>query len=286
MKHSKIFIYLLATVLLLTTGSAQAGYSKNYLKNYISPNKYASLVVDAGSGTIIHQENADLHRYPASLTKLMTLYLTFESLKQGKFSMNDTVTVSRHAASQPRTNIALRPFEKVTIKNLVQSLVVVSANDSAVVLAEKIGRSEGNFARIMTQRAHQLGMKETNFVNASGLFNPKQITTAKDMAKLMMAMKRDFPQYYGMLSQKQFSYKGANYSSHTDLMRNYKGAKAAKTGYVRASGFNVVVGAEKNNKNLIAVVMGGITARSRDKLTANLLDQGFSGPRKFAANTR
>ena len=139
-------------------------------------------------------------------------------------------------------------------------------------MAEKLGGTERNFAALMTKRAHQLGMTKTNFINASGLFSPRQVTTAKDMAKLMMAIKRDFPNYYHMLSLKTFAYKGVQYGSHTAVMKDYKYAKAGKTGYVSQSGFNLVVGAEKGQKDVVAVVMGGRTARTRDSYMVNLLE--------------
>lgn len=239
------------------------------------PQKYAFLVIDTTSGTVLEQVNADKPRYPASLTKLMTIYLTFEALKYKKINFSSSLTASKHASAQQSMKLSLEPGEHITVHNLIKSLVVVSANDSAVVLAEKIGGSEKNFARLMTLKAQQLGMKNTNFANASGLYNPRQVTTARDMAKLMMAIRRDFPQYYHLLSLKNFSYKGVQYGAHTRLIKNYKWAKAAKTGFISQSGFNLVLNAKKNNKNLVAVVMGGRTAQRRDSFMKALLDKSF-----------
>lgn len=284
----RFFKLALAVILLLSSVDSQAARYRQHNNGYFNPQKFASLVVDTDSGNVIHKENASATRYPASLTKLMTLYLTFEALQKKQLTMETRVMASRHAASQPRTNIALRPGETVTVKTLIDSLVVVSANDSAVVLAERIGKTESGFARIMTQRAHQLGMNNTNFVNASGLHNSRQVTTATDMAKMMMALKRDFPQYFHLLSQNKFSYKGICYKPHSSLMVNYAGVKAGKTGYVTASGFNLVLNAEKSGGDVVAVVMGGKTAMSRDNYMRSLLDKSFqhlSFARKSAVNS-
>ncbi len=247
----------------------------NVIYRSFSPKKYASLVIDANSGTIMQKDNATKSRYPASLTKLMTIYLTFDALSKNKLKLTDTLTASKHAAVQPRMGLNLAPGERITVKNLLSSLVVVSANDSAVVLAEKIGGNEKNFAKLMNAKAKQLGMTGTNFTNASGLYNPRQVTTAMDMARLMISLKRDFPQYFGMLSQNQFSYKGQDYGCHSKLMKDYAWTKAAKTGFVNASGFNLVINASKDNKDIVAVVMGGNTAASRDNYMRSLLDESF-----------
>jgi len=271
-----LFKFLFVVALLFSSAEAQSARQQNKNNNgYFNPQRFASLVVDVSSGSIIHKENADKIRHPASLTKLMTLYLAFEGLKKGQFSMDSYVTASHHAASQPRTSIALKAGERVSVKTLIDSLVVVSANDSAVVVAEKIGGSEAGFARIMTERAHQLGMRNTTFKNASGLHHPQQVTTATDMAKLLLALKRDFPQYYHMLSLNKFSYRGVPYKAHSKLFTEYSGIKAGKTGYIAASGFNLALNASKNGEDVVAVVMGGKTANSRDNYMRSLLDKNF-----------
>ncbi len=273
MKLRGIFFVFVILSLVLTTADANAARGNA---------KYASLVVDADSGTILHNEYGEGIRHPASLTKLMTLYLSFEALKNHKMNLNETVWVSRHAASQPRMSLALKTGDKITVKNLIDSVVVVSANDSAVVLAERLGKTENNFARMMTQRARQLGMKNTTFMNASGLHNPRQVTTAIDMAKMLMALKRDFPQYYPMLSKNFFAYKGVEYGAHSSLLKNYQYTKAGKTGFVNASGFNLVLNAEKNGNDLVGVVLGGRTAATRDNFMKNLLERNFN---KLAGRT-
>ncbi len=272
---------LFSTVTLITflglTFISESSFSKqSNIYNSFYPDKYAALVVDANTGDILQQTNANVKRYPASLTKMMTLYLTFEALRDKRLNMEETVTVSRHAASQPRMNLALRAGEKIKVVDLIRSVVVLSANDSAVVLAEKISGSENTFAAMMTKTARYLGMNNTNFSNASGLPNSKQVTTAKDMARLMVALKRDFPGYYNMLSLKSFSYKRQDFGGHNQLMKTYAGAKAGKTGYIMASGFNLALNAERNGKSLVGVVMGGRTAKTRDDYMKNILDSNFA----------
>lgn len=266
----------------LTPLAAQATANYCSLNNNFIPKQYACVVVEARpkSLSVLEKEKADQLRYPASLTKLMTLYLTFNALQNRQIRFDNYLTASHHAAAQPSMKIYLNPGNKISVKSLVESLVVVSANDSAVVLAEKLGGTEKNFARLMTQKAHQLGMKRTNFTNASGLYNARQVTTATDIAKLMVAIKRNFPQYYHLLSLTHFSYRGIHYGSHTRLMKDYKWAKAAKTGFVSRSGFNLVLNAKKNNENLVAVVMGGRTAKNRDDFMRILLDRSFNTRRK------
>jgi D-alanyl-D-alanine carboxypeptidase len=272
----KPVLFIVLPLLLGPLGAAAANYCS--LNNNFIPAEYACLVVEShpASLSVLDKEKADQPRYPASLTKLMTLYLTFSAIQNHRIRFDSFLTASRHASAQPSMKINLTPGNKISVKSLVESLVVVSANDSAVVLAEKLGGTEKNFARLMTEKAHQLGMKHTNFTNASGLYNARQVTTAIDMAKLMIAIKRDFPQYYHLLSLTHFNYKGVQYGSHTRLMKNYKWAKAAKTGFVSKSGFNLVLNANKNNENLVAVVMGGRTAKNRDDFMKMLLDRSFS----------
>ena len=276
MKLKKFLLFILLPSFLMPTISSAAGcYS---FSGAVNSRQYACLVVETRpkSISILHKENADQLRYPASLTKLMTLYLTFGALRDHKIRFDNYLTASAHAAAQPSMRIALNSGDRVSVKSLVDSLVVVSANDSAVVLAEKLGGTEKNFAQLMTKKARQLGMYKTHFTNASGLYNSRQVTTAMDMAKLMVAIKHDFPQYYHLLSLTHFSYHGVHYGSHTRLMKNYKWAKAAKTGFIHQSGFNLVLNASKNNKNLVAVVMGGVTAKSRDDFMRRLLDNSFN----------
>ena len=236
---------------------------------------YSEFLVDGDTGRILHQEEANERRYPASLTKMMTIYLTFEQLKAGNLRLNQDLRVSPYAASMPKTNLALSPGDDITVKEALLGLIVHSANDAAVVLAENISGDEDRFARLMTERAHQLGMKNTYFKNACGLHDPGQITTAKDMALLAIALKKHYSEYYTMFSRSSFYYNGREYTSHNRVTTSYRGAEGLKTGYVRASGFNLVTSATRYEGNLVGVVMGGRTAAGRDQRMKDLLDAGF-----------
>ena len=218
----------------------------------------ATLVVDADTGKILEAENADALRYPASLTKMMTLYLTFEALKKGRLTLDQTIPISSHAASQPQTNISLQPGDRIAVKDAILSIVVRSANDSAVTLGEALGGgSEAAFAEKMTAKAHALGMKNTVFYNASGLPEPAQHTTARDMAVLGMALRKNFPQYFPFFKTESFSYRGLTYVTHNHVMMRYEGVDGIKTGFIRASGYNLVTSATRNNHHIIGVVLGG-----------------------------
>jgi D-alanyl-D-alanine carboxypeptidase len=243
----------------------QAGYAP----------KYAEFLVDGETGRILHQENASETRYPASLTKMMTIYLAFEQIKAGHLRMSDTMRVSAYAASMPKTNLALSPGDRITVRDAILGLMVQSANDAAVVLAENIGGDEDRFGRLMTERARQLGMKNTTFKNASGLHDPAQVTTAKDMALLGIALKRHYPEYYNMFSRTYFTYNGRTMQSHNRVTRSYSGAEGLKTGFIRASGFNLVTSASRHEGNLVGVVIGGRSAAGRDDRMKELLDKGF-----------
>lgn len=236
----------------------------------------ASIVIDADTGKVLEAENADAPRYPASLTKMMTLYLTFEALHKGKLKLDETIPVSEHGASQPQTNIALQPGDRLAVKDAILSIVVRSANDAAVTLGEAMGGTESGFARKMTQKAKALGMKNTVFFNASGLPEPRQHTTARDMAILGLALKRDFPQYYPFFKTESFSYHGITYPTHNHVMMRYDGVDGIKTGYIRASGFNLVTSARRDGHNLVGVVLGGQSWRARDDKMIALLDKNFN----------
>ncbi len=238
--------------------------------------RYASIVVDADTGKVMHESNADASRYPASLTKMMTLYMLFEALERGKMNLNTRMPVSTHAASMPQTNIGLRAGETLSVRDAIPALIVRSANDAAAVVAEALGNTESNFGNMMTQKARQLGMTATTFRNASGLPNSAQRTTARDMARLSSRLMKDFPQYYHYFSTPSFRYKGRTYNSHNRMVRNTQGVDGLKTGFIRASGFNVATSAKRNNRRVIAVVMGGNTAAARDQHMAQLLDRSFN----------
>lgn len=238
--------------------------------------KYASLIIDAGSGKVVHARNANARRYPASLTKLMTLYLTFEALKEGKLDLDTKMEVSKKAASMPQTNISLRKGDKLKVEDAIVALVVRSANDAAVVLAETLGKTEWGFGLKMTKKARELGMKATVFRNASGLPDNKQYSTARDLALLAIAIKRHFPEYYHFFQNSQFTYKGRTYTSHNRVMKQLDGADGMKTGYIRASGFNLITSARREGRNLIGVVLGGTTSKRRDAHMVDLMNRSFA----------
>ena len=238
--------------------------------------RYAGLVADAASGEVVYAENAEARRYPASLTKMMTLYLLFEAIEQGRLNINDALPVSTHAASMPASKLWLRAGDSIRVGDAIPALVVRSANDVAVVVAEALGGSETAFAQLMTVRARRMGMESTHFRNASGLPDDAQVTTARDMATLAVALMRDFPEYYGEFSRTEFVFRGKRQRGHNRLLSHYPGADGLKTGFIRASGFNVATSAVRDDRRLIAVVMGGFTSRSRDKHMADLLDRGFA----------
>ncbi len=255
--------------------------SKSSKKRYSSrhapqPRPYSALVVDADTGRVLYEKNASGTRYPASLTKMMTLYLTFDALRRGKLSLDEDMPVSKKAASQPQTNIALEKGDRLDVRTAIESLVVRSANDAAMVLAEAIGGTEWNFALMMTQKARQLGMNNTVFQNPSGLPDNSQHTTAFDMARLAIALRRDFPEYYHFFSLQSFSHNGITYPSHNRVMERYDGVDGVKTGYIRASGFNLVTSVKKNGHNLVAVIIGGKSSKSRDNEMIDLLDRTFA----------
>ena len=237
--------------------------------------RYAAIVVDHATGEVIHAANADARRYPASLTKMMTLYLLFEALERGSVTMNQEFPVSAHAASMPPSKLGLHAGSTIRAGETIHPLIVRSANDVAVVVGEALAGSESAFARKMTEKARQMGMHATVFRNASGLPNSAQVTTARDMAMLANRVIQDFPQYYHYFNEKSFTFRGQTHSSHNALLRSYRGADGLKTGYIRASGFNVATSAVRNGRRLVSVVMGGRTAQSRNAHLADLLDRGF-----------
>ncbi|MDP1557644.1 MAG: D-alanyl-D-alanine carboxypeptidase family protein [Nitrosomonas sp.] len=238
--------------------------------------RYASIVIDADTGKALHESQADASRYPASLTKMMTLYMLFQAIEQRKMMMDTRMLVSPHAASMPQTNISLRSGDTISVREAIPALIVRSANDVAAVVAEALGNTEANFGRMMTDKARKLGMHSTTFRNASGLPNSEQKTTARDMGTLSARLMKDFPQHYHYFSTQSFRYKGTTYNSHNRMVRNAHGVDGLKTGFIRASGFNIATSAKRGNRRVIAVVMGGQTAASRDQHIAKLLDRTFT----------
>jgi len=238
--------------------------------------RYAALVMNPRTGEIYHQQNADARRYPASLTKMMTLYLLFEALENKKISLNDRMKVSDYASVQPQTNISLTTRDQIPVETAIKALVVRSANDVAVVVGERLGGSVPNFAKMMTAKARALGMNNTVFQNPHGLPNGNQVTTARDMAKLGIALKRDFPQYYQYFSTRQFSWKGVTYYTHNRVMLRYSGTDGIKTGFINASGFNVVSSTTRGGRPLIGVVMGGGSGQWRDDRMIALFNSAYA----------
>ena len=237
---------------------------------------FSALVVNADTGEVLYEKSAGELRYPASLTKMMTLYLTFDALKKGTLDINQTIPISAKAASQPQTNISLEKGDRLPLKTAIESVVVRSANDSAMALGEAIGGTEFNFALAMTQKAHELGMKNTVFRNPNGLPDDKQVTTAFDLARLAIALRRDFPEDYHYFKLTSFVWNGITYPGHNHVMEHYAGADGVKTGYIRASGFNLVTSATRDGHRLVAVVMGGTSWAARDAKMIALLDQTFA----------
>jgi D-alanyl-D-alanine carboxypeptidase len=246
--------------------------------------RYASFVMDADTLDVLYAKNADTRNYPASLTKIMTLYMLFDALDRGKVTLKTRMKVSERAAGQPQTNIDLREGQTLSVEDAILALVTRSANDAATVVAEHLAKSEVHFAIAMTEKARNIGMTHTTFRNASGLPNRRQKSTARDMAKLGLRIQRDFPQYYHYFKTEKFTYKGRTYKNHNNLLGRYSGTDGIKTGYTRASGFNLVTSVHSNGHHIIAVVFGGRTAKSRDKHMVSLLNRGFKKAIQIARN--
>ncbi len=240
------------------------------------PDKDAALVLDGISGKILYARNESAERHPASLTKMMTLYMLFEALKAGKITMQTPMPVSAHAAQQKPTKLSLRPGETITVDTAIRAIVIRSANDVAVVIAEALGGTELHFAQMMTEKARALGMRETYYHNASGLPDPLQITTATDLSVLARHLAYDYPQYFPYFGLAGFNYKGVYYPTHDNLIGRYPGADGIKTGFTVASGFNLTSSVVRGGVHLIGVVMGGRTAVRRDLEMMHLLDTAFA----------
>lgn len=237
--------------------------------------KYASVVMDAETGRVVHAVNANTRNYPASLTKMMTLYMVFEALEDGRLSMHRRLKVSARAARQPSSRLGLRKGQTITVEQAILAMVTKSANDVAATVAEALSGSERKFALAMTATARRLGMDRTIFRNASGLPHRGQQSTARDMAVLARALITDFPRYYHFFSTKTFTFGGIRHRNHNKMIATYDGADGIKTGYIRASGFNLVASAKRGGHRLIGVVFGGRSPRARDRHMARLLDKGF-----------
>jgi D-alanyl-D-alanine carboxypeptidase len=239
------------------------------LEDYSPP--FASIVLDGNSGAVLQAASPDALRHPASLTKVMTLYLLFERLESGRLKLDSPLRVSEHAAEQAPTKLELKPGQAITVEDAIKSIVTKSANDAAVAVAENLAGDEDNFAKLMTQKAHALGMAHTKYVNASGLPDDDQITTARDQALLGRAIQERFPRYYKFFSTETFVYHGEAMRNHNHLLGAVDGVDGIKTGFTRASGFNLLTSLHRDGRYLIAVVMGGPSASERDERMRELI---------------
>ncbi|WP_454627458.1 serine hydrolase [Bradyrhizobium cenepequi] len=270
------------TVILFSSESAEARRyrHRSHVRHHqvdrdsYSP-QFSSIIVDGNSGSVLASNNPDGLRHPASLTKIMTLYLLFERLESGKMKLDTEMQVSEHASEQAPTKLGLRPGQTIKVEDAIKGLVTRSANDAAVVIAEAIGGEEDDFARMMTRKARSLGMSKTVYRNASGLPNDEQVTTARDQATLGRAIQDRFPRYYRYFSTTVFTYRGQSIRNHNHLLGSVEGIDGIKTGYTRASGFNLVSSIHRGNRHLVGVVMGGRSGGSRDAIMRSLLAENL-----------
>jgi D-alanyl-D-alanine carboxypeptidase len=241
-----------------------------------APQKYAAIVIDASTGKTLYEANSTAPRYPASLTKMMTLYLLFEALDQGRVSKTTQIPVSDNAARQPPTKLRFKRGETIDVDSAIRAIVIKSANDVAVAVAEYLGGSEAAFAGMMTARARQIGLRSTVFRNASGLPDGVQQTTARDMAVLGMALRARFPHHFRYFSENDFTFRGRLVRGHNDMLGRVRGVNGIKTGYIRASGFNIVTSYDADGRRLILVVMGADSARQRNDHVEALIQRNLS----------
>jgi D-alanyl-D-alanine carboxypeptidase len=242
----------------------------------VSDPRYADIVIDANTGDVLHAAHADNLRHPASVTKIMTLYLLFERIEAGKITLDTPLEVSAAAASQAPSKLGLRPGQTIKVEDAIKALVTKSANDVAVVIAEALGGTEDEFARQMTRKARALGMSRTIYRNASGLPNDEQVTTARDQALLALAIQERFPKFYSYFSTRQFVYRGHAMRNHNHLLGTVEGVDGIKTGYTNASGFNLVTSVRRGQRHVIAAVFGGRTAAQRDARMRDLIETHFA----------
>jgi D-alanyl-D-alanine carboxypeptidase len=271
------FTFLTLICIILSTSSslaAEKGCSANY----------SSLVLDEGTGDILYGKRSDEQFYPASLVKIMTLYLTFEALDKNQLTMDKELTISDLGEEISRVNkvnsLHLKVGNKITVRDAIYSVIVKSFNEAAVTLAEAVGGNEWNFVRLMNEKAAELGMIHTSFRNASGLHAEGQYTTSYDLARLAIAIKHDFPGYYHLFALKEFKYRDTKYETHNHVLVDYKGAEGMKTGFTKASGFNLITSAKRQDRRIISVLLGCATQQRRDKLTKELLNESFKNLEK------
>jgi D-alanyl-D-alanine carboxypeptidase len=278
-----VFGFVTATAAVaFTTGTADARHQRHY-RHYVRHHSeaesyspaFSSIIVDGNSGATLSSNNPDGSRHPASLTKIMTLYLLFERLDAGKMKLDTEMEVSEHASEQAPTKLGLRPGQTISVEDAIKGLVTRSANDAAVVIAEAIAGDEDDFAKLMTKKAHALGMSRTVYRNASGLPDDDQVTTARDQSTLGRAIQDRFPRYYRYFSTTVFNYHGHSIANHNHLLGSVEGVDGIKTGYTRASGFNLVTSMRRGNRHLVGVVMGGRSGGSRDAIMRGLLAENL-----------
>jgi D-alanyl-D-alanine carboxypeptidase len=278
----RVCVLGIATVtaaIIFTTDSADARRYRRHVRHHEAKQSYspsfASIIVDGNSGATLQSNNPDASRHPASLTKIMTLYLLFERLESGKMKLDSEMDVSEFASDQAPTKLGLKPGQTLKVEDAIKGLVTRSANDAAVVIAEAIAGDENEFAKLMTRKARALGMSKTVYRNASGLPNDDQITTARDQATLGRAIQDRFPRYYRYFATSTFAYRGQSIRNHNRLLGNVEGVDGIKTGYTRASGFNLVSSMRRGNRHLVGVVLGGRSGGSRDSIMRNLLAENL-----------
>lgn len=266
---------LFLSILLCGSNTFAAKKASKKKRNIIKAPTQATLVLNEDSGDILHFSRANHRIYPASTIKMMTIYLAFDALDSGKLKLSQKIPVSKKAQRMRPSKLWLKAGQTISVRDAILGLHIKSANDAAVVLAEAIGGSEENFARMMNAKARELGMHNTNIVNASGWHHPRQYSTALDLARLGIALKNDHPKREILLKQKSFKFRGKRINTHNNVLAYYSGAKAGKTGFHIPAGHNLVIAANRNGKNLVAVITGGKSATHRDRKMVNLLDRHF-----------
>jgi D-alanyl-D-alanine carboxypeptidase len=279
-------IVLLALTLLLAACQGARGPDTDTLAYAAATERdprYAAIVVDAGSGDVLYSENAEARRHPASLAKMMTLYLVFEAIDAGRLSMDAALPVSAAAAREPASKLGLKAGSSIALRDAVLAVCVRSANDAAVVMAEAVAGSEGAFVARMNAKARALGLSATHFENATGLPDSAQVTSARDMAVLALALQRDFPARYRLFSTREFRYGGKTYRSTNELLGKVAGLDGIKTGYIRASGYNLAASVKRGGKRIVIVVMGGPSGAARNAQVAALIDEHMPSGGLFAS---
>lgn len=269
----KLFYCLLLIINILLVTKEIWGVS--YCFAGVAPQKFSAVVINSDTGEILYANEAKALRYPASLTKVMTLYLTFKALEDKKLNWNTKLKVSKKAAAAQPSKLGLKFGDYITVEDAVLSLIIKSANDSAIVIAETLAGTESNFANIMNIEAKRLGLNNTFFCNASGWHNEKHVSTAIDVATLAIYLKRHFPNYYKLFSLTYFNYKGGKIESYNNMVKTYPGANGLKTGYTSLAGYNLATSAASDNNQITAVIMGMKNTSERDKVMVRLLDENF-----------